>query len=101
MSKHKWQIGTKVICVNERYHPSVFEWVDQVPRLGEIYTIKSIRGEGSQDVTGKLGPALVLEELNCPPGIAFLAWHFNPLEEQLTKVSEAEHPELIAARKQI
>lgn len=77
--------GQRVICIDGHFHASVWEYVDEVPLEGEVYTVRFVRN-GPDSVTGKLGPALALEEI---PGslpscrhhqVCWVARRFVPLD---------------------
>jgi hypothetical protein len=78
--------GQRVLCIDGKFHPSVWEHVDQVPIEGEVYTIRFIRN-GPETITGIYGPALALEEI---PGrlptskneVCWIARRFVPLDTQ-------------------
>src|SRR5260370_34214894 len=55
--------GQKIVCVNPAYPIQVSEWGSELPRVGEIYTIRWMR-----IFPAKLGQitAVVLEELQNP-----------------------------------
>jgi len=54
--------GQRVLCIDGKFHPSVWEFVNEVPIEGEVYTIRFIRN-GPETITGQNGPALALEEI--------------------------------------
>ena len=77
--------GQRVLCIDGKFHPSVWEYVNEVPMEGEVYTIDWIRPNGRDNVTGKIGPALALKEVpGTLPGIkcvvCWCAWRFAPLD---------------------
>jgi hypothetical protein len=89
-----FQVGQKVVCINGRFPPLVWEWADHVPIEGEIYTVRGVRN-GTCPVDGSYGPSLLLEELVNPKAIswsevAFSTWRFAPLEEALSAEETAD-----------
>lgn len=77
--------GQRVLCIDGKFHPMVWEYVDDVPIEGEVYTVDWIRRNGRDHVTGKIGPALALKELSGTlPGIksvvCWCVWRFAPLD---------------------
>jgi hypothetical protein len=63
--KNMWYVGQKVRCVNDRFPNSVFEWGSNLPKKGEIYTIRSIKPTRCA-MSGVIGPGFLLEELSNP-----------------------------------
>lgn len=87
----------KVICVDDRFHPAIADWGDQLPRIGLAYTIREIR-LCPEYATREIGIGLKFQELQNPGDqLNFSDWHFKPLEEQQANVNEAENLELITA----
>lgn len=81
-----WTEGQKAVCVNDRFSGSVWDWADQVPKRGHIYTIQAVVW-CPENLTGILGFGLKLVELkNSNNRTAFSAWRFEPLA---TKMVEA------------
>jgi len=79
--------GQRVICIDGKFHPSVWDWVNEVPIEGEIYTVARIRAVGRDNVTGQLGPALALREISgCLPGttgeVCWIFRRFAPVDLQ-------------------
>ena len=75
--------GQRVVCIDGSFHPCVWEWVDQVPLEGEVYTITSVRLGGREKVTGKVGPALRLLEIPnglSGQGVYWIVRRFAPLD---------------------
>ena len=78
-------IGTRVVCANDTFHPSIIEWCNEIPVLGKTYTIRSI-SPGTCPVNGLRGPGFKFEELNnLDPTTnresVFSDWRFNPRDE--------------------
>jgi hypothetical protein len=77
--------GQRVLCIDGNFHSSVWEYVNAVPLEGEIYTVERIRPRARDNVTGQLGPGLILKEI---PGslpdsskvISWCIWRFAPLD---------------------
>ena len=81
--------GQRVLCIDGKFHPSVWDWVNEVPLEGEVYTVAWIRARGHDKVTGKIGPALALKEVSGTlPGVksvvCWCIWRFAPLDIQQT-----------------
>jgi hypothetical protein len=38
-----WNVGQKVICINDAFSRNIVEWCDSVPVAGEVYTIRAIQ----------------------------------------------------------
>lgn len=77
--------GQRVLCIDGKFHPSVWEYVNEVPIEGEVYTVDWIRKNGRDNVTGQIGPALALKEVpGTLPGIksvvCWCVWRFAPLD---------------------
>jgi hypothetical protein len=61
-----WYIGQKVICTNDSFPRSIFEWCDSLPVAGEVYTIRAIRfGIDPTTLIGDTG-FLLVEIVNSP-----------------------------------
>ena len=55
--------GDKVVCINDKWEPWVFDTYNQLPEKGEVYTIRAVR-PGRPDLTGGAAVlTLLLEEL--------------------------------------
>lgn len=85
--------GQRVVCIDGRFHPSVWEYVDAVPLEGEIYTVTKIRHGGRDNVTGKIGPAVALKEIcgslpGCQGEVCWLVRRFAPLDLRQTTTAE-------------
>jgi hypothetical protein len=77
--------GQRVLCIDGKFPPSVWDWVNEVPLEGEVYTVAWIRARGHDKVTGKIGPALALKEVSGTlPGVksvvCWCIWRFAPLD---------------------
>src|SRR5262245_8098026 len=71
--EYMWYVGQKVRCVNDRFPQSVLEWGSNLPRKGEVYTIRAIRSVPCA-FSGVISPAFLLEELSNP----YDRLHFDP-----------------------
>jgi hypothetical protein len=77
-------LGQRVLCIDGKFHPSVWEFVNEVPIEGEVYTIRFIRN-GPEKITGIHGPALALEEISgrlpgCKTEVCWIVRRFVPLD---------------------
>ncbi len=82
--------GQRVLCIDGKFHPSVWEYVNEVPLEGEVYTVRSIRLGGCDNVTGQPGPAIALDEISGRlPGskneVCWIVRRFAPLDVAETK----------------
>jgi hypothetical protein len=81
MSEHcNWNIGMKVVCVDDRFSRGIWDWGEQLPKTGGIYTICKVLP--CRDIyTGRCDIGLQFEELrNYGDRLAFSVWRFKPLE---------------------
>ena len=81
--------GQRVLCIDGTFHPSVWEYVNEVPIEGEVYTVRSIRLGGYDNVTGQPGPAIALEEVSgslpgCKGEVCWIVRRFVPVDIQQT-----------------
>jgi hypothetical protein len=81
--------GQRVLCIDGKFHASVWEYVNAVPLEGEIYTVERIRPRARDNVTGQFGPGLMLKEIpGSLPGsskvISWCIWRFAPLDVHVT-----------------
>lgn len=77
-----WTKGQKVLCVNDRFNGEVWEWGDQLPKRGHVYTVRS--AARCPDVTGIVGVGLHLEEIRNPGDrLRFSEWRFKPIVEEI------------------
>lgn len=82
--------GQQVICINDRYHPSICEWGAEYPKRGRVYTVKKV-GNCKEAITNLLGPGLLLEELKNPGDrLRFSDWRFKPYDEAESERATAE-----------
>lgn len=85
-------LGQRVLCIDGTFHPSVWEYVNEVPIEGEVYTVRSIRLGGFDNVTRQPGPAIALEEISgslpgCKKEICWIVRRFAPLDIQKTSTT--------------
>lgn len=88
-----WSVGQKVICINDAFHPAVWDWCDRIPTAGHIYTIRSIRRAPAY-VTRVRGVGFLLEELRNPrkpsgAEASFCQTRFVPLAEVTVEMEVA------------
>ena len=81
--------GQRVLCIDGKFHPLVWEFVNEVPLDGQIYTIREIRFHTRNQITGEIGPGLALMEISgrLPGSSKEVSWdiaRFKPLEEHDT-----------------
>jgi hypothetical protein len=88
-----WYVGQKVVCVDDRFPRRVLEWASNLPRKGQIYTIRSI-GRGECIYTGQLRFGFKLEELQNAAGFGFFAERFAPLVDELDQACQRNAWEL-------
>ena len=55
--------GQRVICINGKFAPDVWEWAAAIPREGEIYTIQRIYN-GMNRITNRREPGVDLVEVD-------------------------------------
>jgi hypothetical protein len=89
--------GQQVICIDDRFHSSIVEWGDDLPQIGQVYTIKRINPFAPHALTRELGVGLVLLELANPGDrLCFSAWRFREFCEETcaeqVEVAEATMP---------
>ena len=96
-------LGQRVLCIDGAFHPSVWEYVNEVPIEGEVYTVRSIRLGGFDNVTRQPGPAIALEEISgslpgCKKEICWIVRRFAPLDIQESN-SAAKKKKSVAKKK--
>ena len=94
--------GQRVLCIDGKFHPSVWEFVNEVPIEGEVYTVRFVRN-GPETITGKYGPALALEEISgrlpgCNNEVCWIVRRFVPLDVAETN-SIAKKKKSVAKKK--
>lgn len=71
----------KVVCVDDRFNSGIWDWGDQLPKEGGIYTVCKVL-PCRDAYTGKCDIGLQFEELrNNGDRLAFSVWRFEPLEK--------------------
>ncbi len=78
--------GQRVLCIDGKFHPLVWEFVNEVPLDGRIYTVRAIRFHTRHQITGVPGPGLAFMEIpgRLPGSGKEVSWdtaRFKPLEE--------------------
>ena len=81
--------GQRVLCIDGKFHPLVWDFVNEVPLDGQIYTVRAIRFHTRHQITGVPGPGLALMEIpgRLPGSGKEVSWdiaRFKPLEEHDT-----------------
>ena len=91
-------VGTRVVCIDGKFNPFVWEFVDEVPVEGGIYTVSGICFEANGWEAGNVAPGFFFEEI--PEGLPGLegricweAQRFDPIvdADEGTKRT-AKHP---------
>jgi hypothetical protein len=89
----------KVVCINDRFPMHILEWTANLPRHGEIYTIRSLVRTGRCLYTGRSVFGFHLHELpTIEDRLVFRADRFTPLLEKLDESTYVKVRELIAPR---
>lgn len=96
--------GQRVLCIDGKFHPSVWEYVNEVPLEGEVYTVAWVREGGRNNVTGKIGPALALKEVcGSLPGVrsevCWIVERFAPLDIKETSTASRKKKGRLKKRK--
>ena len=86
-------IGQKVVCINDRFPLQILELTSDLPRKGQIYTIRSIR-RGKSIYTGASKLGFKVEELQDGARVDFFADRFAPLVEKLDQACQRNAWEL-------
>lgn len=92
------QKGDKVVCINDKWEPWVFDTYNQLPKKGDIYTIRAVRAGRPNLDGGAAVLTLLLEELQNDVDfthvggdeLGFRASRFAPLESQKARQSARE-----------
>lgn len=78
--------GQRVLCIDGKFDPFVWEYVDEVPVEGGVYTIREICFEANGQEAGNVAPGFFFEEI--PEGlpgfegrICWEACRFDPVED--------------------
>ena len=91
-------VGTRVVCIDGKFHPFVWQFVDEVPVEGGIYTVSEICFEANGWEPGHIAPGFFFEEI--PEGlpgfegrVCWEAQRFDPIvdADEGTKRT-AKHP---------
>jgi len=89
----------KVVCINDRFPMHILEWTANLPRHGEIYTIRSLVRTGRCLYTGRSVFGFHLHELpTIEDRLVFRADRFTPVLEKLDESTYVKVRELIAPR---
>ncbi|MFM8886529.1 MAG: hypothetical protein ACKOKC_08965 [Chthoniobacterales bacterium] len=59
----KFYPGQRVVCIDARFAPDVWEWTNRVPVEGEVYTVSAVV-DCPHRVSGKYGGGLRLVEVD-------------------------------------
>lgn len=76
--------GDRVVCINDRFPGQIWEWTDEIPRSGHVYTVAEVKNV-RHAITGAASRAYVLKELipyrvgDTWTGISFCASRFRSL----------------------
>ncbi len=60
-------VGTRVLCIDGKFDPFVWQFVDEVPVEGGIYTVSGICFEANGWEAGNVAPGFFFEEI--PEGL--------------------------------
>ena len=91
-------VGTRVLCIDGKFDPFVWEFVDEVPVEGVIYTVSGICFEANSWEAGNVAPGFFFEEI--PEGLAgfesrvcWEAQRFDPIvDADEAERRAAKHP---------
>lgn len=88
----KFNVGQKVICINDAFPARIADWCDSLPVAGHIYTIRTMQ-MGWNRITGFSNVGFLLDEIINPTSsrggeAGFLQERFVPW---LETCSETEH----------
>ena len=102
-------VGTRVVCIDGKFDPFVWEFVDEVPVEGGIYTVSGICFEANGWETGNVAPGFFFEEI--PEGLPGLesrvcweAQRFDPFadtdatKKRTAKASRSRHKKALTIR---
>jgi len=98
----EFEVGQRVVCIDGRFHHSVYEWGDHVPVIGMCYTVRGLVPNGCPlDNSRSLGLHLV-EIVNPPTSnggeLNFSARRFAPLELEESEEGQAEEELVMVGR---
>lgn len=105
-----FQNGQRVVCIDDRFEPWVYDLFKSLPRKDQVYTVRSVRpgrsnptfevdDDANLNITGaEFDILLLLNELHNPDDphstikqeLGFRAERFAPLEEDLEEIEEVE-----------
>src|SRR5438445_13348315 len=89
-SNGMWYIGQRVVCVNDRFRSQILDWASNLPRNGQIYTIKSIISGACLHTRRRPTLGFFLHELpTLEDRLAFRADRFAPLLERLDEACQS------------
>ena len=76
-------VGTRVVCIDGKFDPFVWEFADEVPVEGGIYTISGMCFEANGWETGNVAPGFFFEEIpdglpGCEGRLCWEALRFEP-----------------------
>lgn len=78
--------GQLVRCINDRFCPEVWEWTNEIPRKGSVYTVFRVSHHAVDPNSGVPGPAYQLCELLSSllgtKRMHFCATRFRPVETE-------------------
>ena len=91
-------VGTRVLCIDGKFDPFVWEFVDEVPVEGGIYTVSGICFEANSWEAGNVAPGFFFEEI--PEGlpgfesrVCWEAQRFDPIADtDEAEKRAAKHP---------
>ena len=99
-----FRVGQRVVCVDDTFSEGILKWLIQIPKKGEVYTIREIQ----QGIDERLFPSisLLLKGINngasdAPPyrERGFHSRRFRPLTEEENKTqtkNKKEKPCLVS-----
>lgn len=90
--------GDKVVCINDKWDPWVFDTYNQLPKKGEIYTIRAVSAGRPNLDGGAAVLSLLLEEVvndvdfthKGGEELAFRAHRFAPMGAVTVEVEKEE-----------
>ena len=88
--------GQRIVCIDDGFHPSVFNWGTTVPTIGHCYTIRKLVPNGQHPLDGHRGLGFHLTEIvNPSPELCFAEWRFAPLDELADEAVEENEKEFV------
>ncbi len=90
--------GDRVVCINDKWEPWVFDTYNQLPEKGEVYTIRAVRPGRPNLDGGAAVLTLLLEELHNDEDfthiggdeLGFRANRFAPVTHEKIEASKSE-----------